>query len=103
MRCLETQYFIVELVGMRHTYHQTGMVYEDDERSTFDITPINTTPGPRNIHEFQLEANEIVRLFRTSSASSRVVRGWKFSIAAVEKHTCLRVRRTSPFATSIRH
>ena len=43
-RCLKAQ-FGIRLVGMRHAYHQRGMVYNDGNRSQYQVIEISTASG----------------------------------------------------------
>ena len=62
-RCLKAQFIGIRLIGMRHAYHQRGLVYEDAIRSDYLISQIPMTSGPSLSHHFELTADEVVDLF----------------------------------------
>ncbi len=61
--CQEAQFFHVELMRMRHAYHQRGIVYEDHERTTLSIVVIPTTTGPTVHYAFEIQPEQVVDLF----------------------------------------
>ena len=61
--CQEAQFVHVELMRMRHAYHQRGIVYEDHERTTLSIGVIPTTTGPTVEYGFEIQPEQVVDLF----------------------------------------
>ena len=61
--CLQAQFIDIRSIGMRHAYHQRGVVYEDGKTSEYFITQIPMTSGPSISHHFELTAEEVVGLF----------------------------------------
>ena len=61
--CLAMGKVIADLKNRRHAFHQTGMIYENQEKSWLSIDPLTGLPGPSNSYGFEFEPHELVELF----------------------------------------